>query len=348
METSGPRTWLLMAAGDNRGHAGNGGYDDQAEAYYSWDSNVPNAKSVAVGDVVVLWDKSQVLGVSVIENIDCAPGVKVLQRCPRCATTRIAERRTKTPRFRCMKSTCHEEFDEPDTEVADVEKYVARYDAGWTALEGVVEAGLVTALALHAGDFNAMRPVSWTGLSGLLEEKGADRALSRLTGRVPESVLPRDAPLRIKFDQGHRQSVVRVRRGQSQFRNHLLETQGEVCAFTGAAPRRALEAGHLYSYAKLGQHHQYGGLILRRDIHRLFDDGMLALDPLRLTVDVSGDLKRYPQYGRLHGNELKLDLREEQIAWLRQHWDEHRSACAVPSAARGVEYPPASPAFSES
>src|SRR5687767_681397 len=45
-----PRAWLLMAAGDNRGHGGNSGYDDQIDAYYSWDSNVPNHKNLRVGD----------------------------------------------------------------------------------------------------------------------------------------------------------------------------------------------------------------------------------------------------------------------------------------------------------
>jgi hypothetical protein len=49
--------------------------------------------------------------------------------------------------------------------------------------------------------------------------------------------------------------TVRVRRGQRQFRQHLLTAHGELRAFTGEAPVRVLEAGHLYSYAELGVHH---------------------------------------------------------------------------------------------
>ncbi|WP_139224528.1 HNH endonuclease signature motif containing protein [Cellulomonas marina] len=125
--------------------------------------------------------------------------------------------------------------------------------------------------------------------------------------------------------QGHGRALVRVRRGQRQFREHLLAEQGQVCAFSGPAPERVLEAGHLYSYAQLGTHLRHGGLMLRRDIHRLFDDGMLSVSPSRLSVDVAPELARYPQYGRLHGQELHLRLRSEQVDWLAQHWQEHRA-----------------------
>ncbi|WP_258725732.1 hypothetical protein [Cellulomonas sp. NS3] len=38
-----------MAAGDDRGHGGSSGYDDQVDAY-SWDSKVPNHTKLSVGD----------------------------------------------------------------------------------------------------------------------------------------------------------------------------------------------------------------------------------------------------------------------------------------------------------
>lgn len=48
-----PRAWLLMAAGDIRGHGGNACYDDQIDAY-SWGSRVPNHKKLQVGDPIAL------------------------------------------------------------------------------------------------------------------------------------------------------------------------------------------------------------------------------------------------------------------------------------------------------
>lgn len=315
-----------MAAGDNRGHAGNSGYDDQIDAYYSWDSNVPNSSKLSVGDPIAVWDKERLLGVSVIEAIETSRGKKTLSRCPRCGTTRISERKSKLPRYRCT-SACGNEFDEPRVEVVDVDLYRARYDAAWTALDGLLTAPEVRSLAIHKGDFNAMRPIEWAALSSALVRRNAPHAVARVRGRVPDIMWPTHAPT-VDIPQGFRETLVRVRRGQREFRERILAQNGNVCAFTSDAPERVLEAGHLYSYAQLGEHHEHGGLMLRRDIHRLFDDGALAVDPGTLRIDVSPELETYPQYARLHHTPLAVRLRDQQTEWLAKHWDEHRAAIA--------------------
>lgn len=213
----------------------------------------------------------------------------------------------------------------PLAEVADVDVYRARYDAAWTTLEGLLTEQEIRALAVHVGDFNAMRPLDWEGFRAALTAKGAGRAAARVTARADFNWQPDAAPT-VEMPQGFSQSLVRVRKGQREFREHLLAVQGNVCAFTGGAPERVLEAGHLYSYAQLGTHFKHGGLMLRRDIHRLFDDGMLAVEPTRLHVDVAPDLAKYQQYARLHDQPLRLRLRDEQVEWLGKHWDEHREA----------------------
>lgn len=59
--------WLVLAVGADRVGAP-GGYDDEPSSRYVWDSTVPNHASLAVGDVIALWDKKMLLGVSVIED----------------------------------------------------------------------------------------------------------------------------------------------------------------------------------------------------------------------------------------------------------------------------------------
>ncbi|SEE70298.1 HNH endonuclease signature motif containing protein [Ruania alba] len=312
-----------MAAGDNRGHGGNVGYDDQIDAYYSWDSNVPNHRKIEVGDPIALWDKERLLGVSVIEEIATAPGQKVLNRCPACGTTRINERKRVEPRFRCMK--CREEFATARVEVVEVVTYQARYDAAWTPLEGLLNDEDLRSLALKAGDINAMRPLNWSAFREVLLDRHAGRAVARVGARMPDLIWPAEPLDVVGTPGGFRRTIVRVRRGQQRFREDLLARQGKVCAFTGSAPARVLEAGHLYSYAQLGTHAPHGGLMLRRDIHRLFDDGLLAVDPYRLRVDVSPDLAAYPQYARLHDGRLTTRLEDGQVDWLAKHWDEHRA-----------------------
>lgn len=323
MENSEPRrSWLLMAAGDNRGHGGNAGYDDQVDAFYSWDSKVPNHKNVRVGDPVALWDKERLLGISVIEEIETRRGQKLQNRCPACGKTRIHERTTVEPRWRCSK--CHHEFPTPDSVVVEVDQYVARYDAAWTSLDGLLRKEEIRKLQTNAVDINAMRPLDWTALREALMRKDAAHAVDRVNARIDFSWQHVSRPT-LEIPQGFSRTLVRVRRGQRQFRNRTLAEQGNVCAFTGGAPERVLEAGHLYSYAELGTHHAHGGLMLRRDIHRLFDDGLIAVDPSRLRVDVAPALTPYPQYARLHDGPLITRLEDEHIDWLGKHWGEHRS-----------------------
>lgn len=312
-----------MVAGENRGYGGNAGYDDQYDAYYSWDSNVPNSTRLQIGHPVAVWDKERLLGVSVIEAITSEPGMKVLSRCPRCSAPQITERTRDKPRFRCNK--CRAEFETPRTEAVEVTRYKARYDAAWTSLEGLLSGDELKSVQKNRGEFNAMRALDWTAFSDALLTKKAGRAVQRVAGRLADTNWS-SSELAVELPGGFHQALVRVRKGQGNFRQHLLASQGSICAFTGGAPERVLEAGHLYSYARLGEHHAHGGLMLRRDIHRLFDDGLLAVQPNSMRIDVGEHLSAYSQYAELHDEPLKLQLRDEQVNWLAKHWEEHRAS----------------------
>lgn len=122
---------------------------------------------------------------------------------------------------------------------------------------------------------------------------------------------------------GHAVRQVSVRIGQPAFRAELVRKYGLVCAFTGPAPAEALEACHLYSYAEVGRHRADGGLLLRRDLHRLFDQGLLAVRADG-TVDVCDALKGYELYAALHGESLQVSITSRQRAWLAAHWAEFR------------------------
>ena len=310
----GISAWLLMIVGDNRQHGGNAGYDDQADIYYTWDSTVPNHGRVQQGDPIVIWDKDRLLGVSVVEEIEQEIKEKLLFKCPHCGKAGIKARQNLHPRFKCYK--CKRVFDTPETQTATVTEYRSRHDAAWTSLENLLSGADLRLLCTSPKSQLSMRSLRWDAFQEAIAAKGAARAIERVAHRAPDFALP----------QGQHWETVRVRRGQRQFREHLLNAQGERCAFTGEAPARVLEAGHLYSYAELGVHHEHGGLLLRRDIHRLFDDGWLAVDPETLKVDVVDELAAFPQYASLQERRLQTRPLRPQIEWLARHWAEHRAA----------------------
>lgn len=305
--------WLLLAAGDSRQHGGNEGYDDQADVYYTWDSTVPNHARIKAGDPIAIWDKDRLLGVSVIEEITTRDTEKLIFKCRRCGTSKIKARSTLSPRYRCQE--CGEVFEKPESQAVNVTEYRSRHDAAWSSLENLLSGPELRGLCTSPKSQLSMRSLRWSDFQQAVSQRGAAHALERVVHRSPDFLFP----------HGHILQTVRVRRGQRQFREHLLASYGEQCAFTGMAPARALEAGHLYSYAELGVHYEHGGLLLRRDVHRLFDDGWLAVDPDGLKIHVSDNLLRFPQYGSLDGHSLKVRVRASQVDWLARHWHEHRA-----------------------
>ena len=68
------------------------------------------------------------------------------------------------------------------------------------------------------------------------------------------------------------------RRGQPEFRRKLLEAYGRRCAVTGCDVEAALEACHIVPYKGPETNHTSNGLLLRADLHVLFDLGLIAFD----------------------------------------------------------------------
>ena len=98
--------WLLMAvdAGD-RQFGGNDGYTDQPDVFYSWDDRVPRCRDVHKNDLVVLWDKHALLGLSVVEQIIGGEAPKTIYRwiteghIPESAVIRFGERSIRLDRY---------------------------------------------------------------------------------------------------------------------------------------------------------------------------------------------------------------------------------------------------------
>jgi hypothetical protein len=308
------RAWLVSQL-ETREYAGNAGYPDTLGSTYAWDSKVPNAAAPEVGDFIVLRNKFVSLGASVIERIDDEPGEKVLYSCPRpdCHNPAIQKRSTRSPRYRCPK--CFEVFDEPRTRVVQVTHYVAHYPAAYVGMFGDFTRADLKPLCLSPGSQHSIRELDWNRFRAECE---------RRLGRQFLTLVEREQS---KIRGGRRVTTALVRNGQAAFRDRLLKQYGETCAFTGPAPARALDAAHLYSYAAEQEHHEHGGLLLRKDLHHLFDAGLLAVDPTSLRLSCP-DLHKYPAYAQFHAASLYIDPSPRQQEWMAQHWQQHRGILA--------------------
>ena len=120
---------LTLNASDTQ-FAGNEGYDDRLESYYSWDSTVPSHARVSVGDIAVPRDSSCFFGLARIADITTRTGDKDRFRCPNCRHTGFKARTTVSPHYRCY--ACKAEFDAPQTDrIRGVVFYKAEYGKTW-------------------------------------------------------------------------------------------------------------------------------------------------------------------------------------------------------------------------
>jgi putative restriction endonuclease len=86
-------------------------------------------------------------------------------------------------------------------------------------------------------------------------------------------------------------ALVRRRLGQGSFRVLVTETYERRCAITREKALPVLEAAHIRPVTKSGKHRIDNGILLRSDIHTLFDHGYITVTP-DLRIHVSTRLKR--------------------------------------------------------
>lgn len=90
-----------------------------------------------------------------------------------------------------------------------------------------------------------------------------------------------------------------TRPDQQKFRKGIADRDGLKCAISGCDIPEVLEAAHLHDHAKGGSSDPSNGIILRKDLHGLFDSGLLQLDlngKVRLDASVTD-----PDYARYKG-----------------------------------------------
>ena len=79
--------------------------------------------------------------------------------------------------------------------------------------------------------------------------------------------------------------LTKAKLGQGTFRTLVTDAYERRCAVTGERSLSVLEAAHIRAHAAEGPNQTRNGLLLRADIHRLFDDGYVTVDPkLRFVV----------------------------------------------------------------
>lgn len=243
-------------------------YPDELGRRYVFDSHVVNHRLVQEGDLLVIRDRQLIFGYGVVERVDRQPGIKEMQRCVGCDSADLTRRRVATPRYHC--NDCGADFDQPRVEAVEVTVYAAVYESSWICFQSPAPVRSLDTVYAGRDRQNAIRLLDWARTLDLLGYYS-----SGIEEHLQLELAAQGAPIR----GGHVPALVRRRIGQDQFRERLLDRYGTVCAVTGDQPKETLDAAHLAAYAEHPVHEVDGGLLLRADVHRLFDRLLLTFDP---------------------------------------------------------------------
>lgn len=166
---------------------------------------------------------------------------------------------------------------------------VADWDGGYFFLEGFSASGI----ARERGPAGEIESFSREQLQLLVQHGDFD----------PESII-----------DGRRRIIAQIvrRQGQPSFRQKLLEVYEHRCAVSGCDADEALEAAHIVPYRGLETNVAQNGILLRADLHTLFDQGLIAIDDTRMSVLISPKL-RATSYREIEGNSLRLP--KNSLAW---------------------------------
>lgn len=152
-----------------------------------------------------------------------------------------------------------------------------------------------------------------------LQDRGAPLTGDQSTLTEITDTLPEDP------EQGRRRVLAMVTRrtGQPLFRRALLDAYEERCCITDESVPEVLEAAHIRPFGGGGSNETSNGLLLRADIHTLFDTGIVAVDPDHRLLVREGLGSVYEQ---LRGVEVRPPVAvadhpdQEALAEHRQLW----------------------------
>ncbi|TRW25357.1 HNH endonuclease [Flavobacterium zepuense] len=304
--------WMLKSVSEvDVSYKSNDGYSDELEIKYMYDDSVANHKQINAGDIAVIVNKHIVLGLAKISRILTSKSTKERRRCPFCRSTNYEYRKTRSPHYRCNKG---HEFDNPQSENIEITQFSANYsDSFQLPLQKITIDKLRPFFTNNYNRNMSMQRLDKLFFSEYMKEElgklnrstvypEATEAAHFLSDISDNSYLPDRNDERYKVWK-----AIMQRRGQKDFRDALRNTYGDKCMITGCEVLEVLEAAHINPYRGDKDNHITNGLLLRSDIHTLFDLDLIGIEPEKLTIHINLNIKRQ-EYTELSGLKLKLGL----------------------------------------
>lgn len=146
------------------------------------------------------------------------------------------------------------------------------------------------------------------------EEEGR-RLWTEVQARLAAQPIEEEARVDVvDGDRYGQPQLVLPRLGQGSFRVIVTDSYQRQCALTGSHVLHVLDAAHIRPYAAGGTHSPNNGLLLRQDIHTLFDRGYITVAPdyrIEVSRRIREEFDNGKEYYALSGKPIHLPARTE-------------------------------------
>ena len=103
--------------------------------------------------------------------------------------------------------------------------------------------------------------------------------------------------------------IILPRLGQGAFRVMVTDAYSRRCAFTSSPVLHVLDAAHIRPFAQNGPHEIQNGILLRQDVHTLFDRGYITITPdyrVEVSKRIKTEFENGHEYYAQHGKAIAL------------------------------------------
>lgn len=261
----------------------------RATAGYSFGDHTPHHRHVAANDLFFIRSQTQLLAIARVQRIEAGAAEKPVQRCPTCGTGQLGFRSTRTNSYRCLYG---HEFSQPAASVRSGTEYKAYFGLDFVEVSARIEATELRPFELTNSRQLSLRPCEIDGLIRYIvrRDRNAEAVLKGWLAERPLQLTDDDAdsaePGDVLDEREHRHLGIKLRRGRKIFRDELVRRYGARCMVSGCTVAALIEAACIHPQAAPKFNNPTNGLLLRSDLHTLFDLNLLGVDPARLTVSI--------------------------------------------------------------
>ncbi|MEO7310215.1 MAG: HNH endonuclease [Chitinophagaceae bacterium] len=140
---------------------------------------------------------------------------------------------------------------------------------------------------------------------------GIWKQVEYLLGKYLQNTIDPDKSLYMvqepEFPAYGKSILTKVRIGQGAFRVLVTDAYSKKCSITGEKTLPVLEAAHIKPFVESGPHFTSNGILLRSDMHKLFDSGYLTITndfKIEVSSRIKEEFQNGKEYYQYHGKDL--------------------------------------------